>query len=430
MDGTPHKVMTNPEVGDAILKMENGPPPPPSNGSAGATPNLGNSTTTTPANTPKRTQQKPSILRRPCMYLTRFVKSLPVMFIFLVVGWSYYAYIVAVVMTAMDHVAEQVICAIVYHILFILFVSSYWMSIFTPPGSCPPSWVLPQQSVTALAAAQSEQEWKLLLNELAGQMQCPVKQRSVQNAVRYCEKCCCIKPDRSHHCSVCDACTLKMDHHCPWINNCVGFGNYKFFMLFLGYALLYCLFIAATSLQYFIQFWVQSQDFGPAKYHILFVFFVSIMFSLSVSSLFWYHVWLTLHNRSTLEQFRGPVFEDGRSDPQGWSLGKLNNFREVFGPNHWLWFVPIQTHLGDGIVFPTRGHTNYHSIGEAPTVVRVETPPRTLINPVLCKDGKDQAVVPTEVVLDNNGHAHTIMVNAKNDIIATPDTEVTELVAK
>ena len=217
--------------------MDNGPAP--ANGSVNATPihcdstNAtpihGNSTNATPAPTPQRTQQKPSLLRRPFV-----ICSLPVMLIFLVVGWSYYAYIVAVVMTAMGNVAEQVICAILYHVLFILFVWSYLMSILTPPGSCPPSWVLPQQSVSALAAAQSEQEWKQLLAELATQMQCTVKERSVQSAVRYCEKCCCIKPDRSHHCSDCDSCTLKMDHHCPWINNCVGFGNYKFFVLFIG----------------------------------------------------------------------------------------------------------------------------------------------------------------------------------------------------
>ena len=49
----------------------------------------------------------------------------------------------------------------------------------------------------------------------------------LQGAVRYCEKCACVKPDRAHHCSVCGACVLKMDHHCPWVNNCVAFYNYK-----------------------------------------------------------------------------------------------------------------------------------------------------------------------------------------------------------
>lgn len=85
----------------------------------------------------------------------------------------------------------------------------------------------------------------------------------MSGSVRYCNRCVLVKPDRAHHCSICSRCVLKMDHHCPWVNNCVCFFNYKFFMLFLGYALVYCIFIMATCLPYFIKFWkVYSSSFS------------------------------------------------------------------------------------------------------------------------------------------------------------------------
>lgn len=57
---------------------------------------------------------------------------------------------------------------------------------------------------------------------------------------RYCKKCAVTKPDRAHHCSTCNRCVLKMDHHCPWLATCVGMRNYKPFLLFLIYISLFC----------------------------------------------------------------------------------------------------------------------------------------------------------------------------------------------
>lgn len=55
---------------------------------------------------------------------------------------------------------------------------------------------------------------------------------------RFCLICHIFKPERCHHCSACNRCVLNMDHHCPWIVNCVGFYNRKFFILTLSYALI------------------------------------------------------------------------------------------------------------------------------------------------------------------------------------------------
>jgi hypothetical protein len=48
-----------------------------------------------------------------------------------------------------------------------------------------------------------------------------------------CRTCLLPKPARSKHCTICKRCISKLDHHCIFINNCVGYNNHHYFILLL-----------------------------------------------------------------------------------------------------------------------------------------------------------------------------------------------------
>uniref|UniRef100_A0A3Q2YA14 Palmitoyltransferase n=1 Tax=Hippocampus comes TaxID=109280 RepID=A0A3Q2YA14_HIPCM len=114
-----------------------------------------------------------------------------------------------------------------------------------------------------------------------------------------CPKCCSIKPERAHHCSICKRCIRKMDHHCPWVNNCVGEKNQRFFVLFTMYiALISAHALGLSGMHFFtcikVQ-WNECSEFSPGVSVLLLIFlcleailfltFTAVMFGTQIHSI-------------------------------------------------------------------------------------------------------------------------------------------------
>ncbi|KAN0006971.1 hypothetical protein ACTFIU_005164 [Dictyostelium citrinum] len=244
-----------------------------------------------------------------------------------------------------------------FHLIFIITQICFYRASFTDPGGIPdnfPDFLLQSQDLESISFYE--------FNSLGKN--------------RKCTKCSLNKPDRCHHCSKCKRCILKMDHHCPFINNCVGYFNYKFFVLFLMWSTILCLFVLCTTSANLKNLLQQGSD----SIVLGIVSIIALVFGLGLFVFTMTHIKYILHNETTIEHFeknnknsnnnninnnnnkgnlgRDDSYEKGNDGSRTniYNIGYKKNFCQVFGKNPLTWFLPISIDytILSGLEFPVQ----------------------------------------------------------------------------
>ncbi|MBN3323786.1 ZDHC9 Palmitoyltransferase, partial [Atractosteus spatula] len=189
-------------------------------------------------------------------------------------------------------------------VLFLFVMAMLLRTSFSDPG------VLPR----ALPAEATFIEMEIEAangNVPAGQRPPPrIRNVQINNQIvklKYCYTCKIFRPPRASHCGICDNCVERFDHHCPWVGNCVGKRNYRYFYLFTLSLSLLTIYIFTFDIVHVV---LRSVDSGfvntlketPGTVLEVLVCFFTLW---SVVGLTGFHTYLISLNQTTNEDIKG-----------------------------------------------------------------------------------------------------------------------------